>query len=363
MAFKRQRGDSWEFVVKRAGLLDKPLTLTFAAEAEGDVYCKRLEMLLDQGIVPQDHKPKGRVLTIEQLIDQYESDHSVKQMDREMLRALAKVIGDVSVAKIDANWVDEWIATMKHENHYTPSTISAKVGALARCCDWGMRKKLILMPDHPLRTLPNGYAQYNPRDAAIVGGKIENEERDRRLEGDEEANIRAVLDAGALPRKQRPYTLEHKSRLIALFTLSLETAMRLRELYTLTGDQIDLKGSTVHLEKTKNGDRRTVPMTSIALAVFETLPKKGALFPWLAEQKGNLKLTSNFLSKLFSEVFAAAGCADLHYHDLRHEAVSRLFERTTLSVEELMKITGHKTHRMMMRYLKLRSSNLAAKLW
>lgn len=61
--------------------------------------------------------------------------------------------------------------------------------------------------------------------------------------------------------------------------------------------------------------------------------------------------------------FEAAGCGDLHFHDLRHEATSRLFERTNLSGEAIMKITGHRSHAMVMRYLSLRASELAASLW
>lgn len=85
--------------------------------------------------------------------------------------------------------------------------------------------------------------------------------------------------------------------------------------------------------------------------------------PWLDEQRGNLKLTSNYLSKLFAGIFEEAGCGDLHYHDLRREATSRLFERTTFPTEKIMLITGHKGHRMMMRYLRLRPSGLTDGLW
>jgi len=62
-------------------------------------------------------------------------------------------------------------------------------------------------------------------------------------------------------------------------------------------------------------------------------------------------------------VAEAAGCEDLGFHDLRHEATSRFFERTSLSGEEIMKITGHKDHRMVMRYFNLRASTLVGRLW
>jgi len=55
------------------------------------------------------------------------------------------------------------------------------------------------------------------------------------------------------------------------------------------------------------------------------------------------------------------GIDDLHFHDLRHEAVSRLFERG-LSMMEVASISGHKSLSMLQRYTHLRAEDLAAKL-
>ncbi|WP_174417683.1 hypothetical protein [Burkholderia diffusa] len=55
MANKRQRpSGTWEYTIKRAKLLPKPLSLTFDTEEEGDAYVARLEQLLDAGIVPDE---------------------------------------------------------------------------------------------------------------------------------------------------------------------------------------------------------------------------------------------------------------------------------------------------------------------
>jgi integrase len=77
----------------------------------------------------------------------------------------------------------------------------------------------------------------------------------------------------------------------------------------------------------------------------------------------DLATLSDYLTKLYKSIFEVAGCKGLRFHDLRHEATSCLFERTTLGEAQIMKITGHKTHRMMMRYANLRGSDLAARLW
>lgn len=189
----------------------------------------------------------------------------------------------------------------------------------------------------------------------------------------------AILEAGVLPRKLRPRPLDHARALRLLYVLALESAMRLREMFTLTVDQIDLGRRTVFLEKTKNGDKRQVPLSSVAVAELrDYLPQReipaehnpAAVFPWWdgSMESRALKRVSQDLGKTFHNtrspgIFEAAGCVGLCFHDLRHEATSRLFERTTLSETEIMKITGHKSHRMIMRYANLRASNLAAKLW
>jgi len=56
-----------------------------------------------------------------------------------------------------------------------------------------------------------------------------------------------------------------------------------------------------------------------------------------------------------------AGIANLRFHDLRHEAVSRFFEMG-LSVPEVALISGHKDPRMLFRYTHLRAADLVAKL-
>ena len=56
------------------------------------------------------------------------------------------------------------------------------------------------------------------------------------------------------------------------------------------------------------------------------------------------------------------GIENLHFHDLRHEAISRFFENTDLDVMELKSITGHKTLQMLVRYTHLRTARLADRL-
>lgn len=286
----------------------------------------------------------------------YLRDAHPKPKDVQVLGIVCNAVGKTPLANIDAKWVDNWISDLKRIDVLAPATIRAKVGALARCTDWGIRKKLLLMPDHPLRTLPDGYAQYTALDQALSGEKRIDVERDRRLEHGEFEKILAVIDSGVLPRKQRPLILENKDALRCMFILAVESAMRMREMYTLTVDQVNIGKRTIFLDKTKNGDKRQVPMSTVALSLMSGyLPKEGIVFPWWDGDTSQKKLrdVSDYLSSLYANIFEIAGARGLRFHDLRHEAVSRLFEKTTLSETQIMKISGHKSHRMLMRYANL----------
>ena len=374
MAGKKQfPNGTWQYVFKKKGVLAKPIYLTFATQEEGDEYARRLEALLARGIVPSEHQVTGQVLTIAELVREYLRDAHPSLKDQGSLNTIVPVHGYLPLTEINAAWVDAWIQTMKRVDHVAPTTIQAKVGALARCTDWGMRKGFLTMPDHALRSLPNGYAQYTKADAAAAGVEKQDIERDRRLESGEWEKILEVIAAGVLPRIQRPLVLEgrrDKAALQCIAVLAVESAMRMREMYTLTWAQVDLARKTVFLEKTKNGSKRQVPLSSVAMAELAAFKPASArpedlVFPfWEGNSSARaLRSTTDFLSKLFVEIFELAGAKDLLFHDLRHEATSRLFERTSLTDAAIMRITGHKSHRMLMRYANLRGSTLADALW
>lgn len=365
----RLKGTRWEVVFKKAGLLEKPLYLFWPTEEAAVEGAKRVEALLAKGIIPGEQVSSGTILRLSDLLDQYERDAHPSQKDREVLRTVRKAKGDTPVLAITIKWADDWVTEMKRLEQLVPSSIRAKVGACGRAWNWAQRKELISSEVNPFRGMPEGYANYTELDGKLAGTAKLDRERDRRLEDGEELQIRKVIEAGTLPRKQRPYAIPHPTDLLNDFTLALETGMRLRERYTLTVEQVKLHQRTVYLDRTKNGDSRNVPLSTVAVATLkgqiEGKQPEDLVFPWWdgVSSERSLKLTSNFLSKLYAQIFEVAGCGDLTEHDLRHEATSRFFERTQLAGEAIMKITGHRSHKMLMRYLKLRGSDLAAQLW
>lgn len=338
MAGKRRRANgTWEYVFKRAGVLEKPLYLTFDSEEEGDAVATNLDKLLARGIVPTQFLPSAGVRLLCDLVAAYERDAHPSAKDRGAFGPILRERGKTPLAAISAAWSDAWIDAMKREERLAPATIRARVGALARAIDWGRRKELMALPENPLRTLPEGYAQYTALDASLAGGGRRDVERDRRLEPGEHERILAVLAGGELARKYKPLQLPEPDAMRVLYVLAVESAMRLREMYTLEPRQVDLARRTVFLEKTKNGDKRQVPLSSVALAALRERLEAGAgaprVFPWWDGDASprSLVRTSDYLSKLYAGVFEQAGAQGLRFHDLRHEAVCRLFERTTLS--------------------------------
>ncbi len=135
--------------------------------------------------------------------------------------------------------------------------------------------------------------------------------------------------------------------------LALETAMRQGELLAMEWANVDLGRRVARLEDTKNGERRDVPLSNAAAAILEALPRsiERRVFP----------LSADLLSYHWQAALQKAGLENFRFHDLRHEATSRLFEKG-LNPMEAAAITGHKTLAMLKRYTHLRAEDLAEKL-
>jgi integrase len=354
-------------------VLPRPLYLTFKDPEEGEAYCKRLEALLDRGIVPDEFKRQaGGIVDLSDAIAEYRDKVALSRPDDRLLVLQLQRIGTARISMIDYRWVEVWIGDMKRVHGLAPSTIRHHVGALARCLDWLARRHPEIFPGNPLRPLPKGYSAYSHSDGevAMVNGKgpREDTERDRRLQPGEEERIRAIL-AGQKPEgKRRALMLRHAEALATLFDLALETSMRLREMFTLTLDQVDRPRRTIFLDRTKNGDKRQVPITSVADRLLRDYigdRTSGVLFPWWSGSldSDELDRVTWQLSRQYARIFAAADCPDLTFHDLRHEAISRLYERTTLESAVIRKMVGHLSERAHQRYMNLRASSFADRLW
>ena len=165
-------------------------------------------------------------------------------------------------------------------------------------------------------------------------------------------------DRRLLPgEEERLFAACHEARnrwLLPLVQLALETAMRQGELLRLRWEHIDLNRRIAHLPDTKNGEARTVPLSTTAVTVLRALPRAlhGDVFPGI---------TTEAVKRSYMRAIRRADIEDLRFHDLRHEATTRLFEKG-LNIMEVASITGHKDLRMLRRYTHLKAEDLARKL-
>ncbi len=171
-------------------------------------------------------------------------------------------------------------------------------------------------------------------------------ERDRRLSADEEGQLLAAARAD-----ENPYVEP-------AIVLALETAMRRSELLSLTAADIDVERRAARLRVTKNGRPRRVPLTTRALQVLAALAAEAG-----DADSHLLPLTANALKiAFFRRVLPASGVADFHFHDLRHEAISRLAESGRFQLLQLQAISGHRDPRMVQRYAHLCTGRLAEQM-
>ncbi len=134
---------------------------------------------------------------------------------------------------------------------------------------------------------------------------------------------------------------------------AIETAMRRGEIEAMRWEHVDRKAHVLLVPETKTGTPRRVPMSTVARAVMGSLPRRIDGRMW--------SMRPDSISQAFDRVCKVAGIEGLTFHDLRHEATSRLFEKG-LNPMEVAAITGHKTLQMLKRYTHLRAEDLVERL-
>ncbi|MEQ1902076.1 MAG: site-specific integrase [Devosia sp.] len=160
------------------------------------------------------------------------------------------------------------------------------------------------------------------------------------------------LRAGEYERLMASAATRRQPLIAPIIVLAIETAMRRGEMLAMRWDHLDLERGQVTIPHTKTGRPRTIPLTAMAVSTMASLPRtEDRIFP----------ITPNALRLSWSRVVKAAGVEDLHFHDLRHEAISRFFE-LGLTLPEVAAISGHRDVRMLLRYAHASPEELAKKL-
>ena len=173
--------------------------------------------------------------------------------------------------------------------------------------------------------------------------------RERRLATGEENKLYEAAARGYAHQEEWPL----------LIGLALETALRAQEQLLARWQDLNLPGRTLNIpeEHVKTGNKRQIPLSSRACEILVEMERR--------KKADNNRIFWQFpdngqdLAKAFKRLTHRAGILDLRWHDLRHEATSRLFEKGKLSDMQISKVTGHSSLDTLSRYYHLRPSELA----
>ena len=321
---------SFQVKIRRAG--HPALSRTFPARAIAEQWASENEGLIARGLMVDPFA--ARAVLMRRLFERYLTEVTPRKKGADQERYVLNSLGNSKLAEycpagLTPAAIREWRDQRLRE--VAPATVNRGLAVLSHVIEHARREWGIDMPLNPVASVSR------PKNARG---------RTRRLVGTEERRLLAACGGGRAGRA---------AYLRDVVLLALETAMRRSELLALRWEDIDLVAATARLHDSKNGEPRTVPLSSRARARLQEMKLKGAAGRVWPEA------TASSILQAFCRATERAGIVDLRFHDLRHEAASRLFEKG-LNVMEAASVTGHKDLRMLKRYTHLDASKLALKL-
>lgn len=356
MATIRKRGNyQWEAQIRKRGFPSQ--TKTFNTKVEAEAWAKMIESEMARGVWLS--RSEAESTTLYETLTRYEKeivpgkkgvvqDHSLVRILKgtQLAKNYMASIRSADVAKLR----DEWLKI------YAPATVLRRLALLSHVFnvsrkEWGMES--LLNPVEAIR-------KPQPKNA-----------RTRRLETQRVLSEKTSVTPGKEIATEIEHIIAatHSAVLPAIILLALETAMRRSEIAELRWRFIDLEKRVAHLPDTKNGNARDVPLSTKAVTLLSHLKE-------CSKQTDDkvFDMRADAITRAFDRAVkrarkryeqANSQCddtflRDLRFHDLRHEATSRLAE--IFPMHELTKITGHKDPRMLMRYYHPKAEDLALKL-
>lgn len=146
-----------------------------------------------------------------------------------------------------------------------------------------------------------------------------------------------------IPRLLRACKNSQADYLYPIVLLAISTGARKGEILNLDWDQVDFKNRRIVLEDTKNGERRTLPMTKKLVQ---------PLAEWRLKNQGKMLFPYQDIKRSWHSALRAAEIENFTFHDLRHTCASYL-AMEGISLLEIADILGHKTLKMVQRYAHL----------
>jgi integrase len=155
------------------------------------------------------------------------------------------------------------------------------------------------------------------------------------------------------PKEATAIASAFEPRFYELVQVALETALRRGELLRVEVSHIDRARALLSVPETKNGHPRIIPLTLTALEILDR---------WAPQRGGRVfQFSPRAVQMRWYRAMRRLEIEDLHFHDLRHEAISRFFE-AGLTIPEVALISGHRDPRMLFRYTHLRAEDVGQKL-
>ena len=327
MANIRRRQGRWQAQVRRKGY--SQVTKTFTSKEAAKRWIKAVETDMERG----EFKPRLD-MTVGQLIKRYQTDIIPKQKAHQSAlvrcRRLRRMLGKINLSDLTpahlATYRDERLKTIK------PSTLKRELSILSSAIntaiiDWGI----------PIPSNPVAMTRIPKHDGS----------RDRRLKDGEEEKLLAI----AKPVYQRT------------IIIAVETAVRRGELLNIRQSHINFDNQTLHLLETKTDTPRTIPLSTRAVkALKDQIQSLSDTNVVQMERDPTLfRMSAPMFRHEIHKYRVKLDMEDWRFHDLRHEATSRLFERG-FNVMEVALVTGHQDLRMLKRYTHLRAEDLVWRL-
>lgn len=318
MAYFERRGDRWRVQIRRRGVEQ---SRTFRTKAQAKEWALQVEA----GITG-DKRPQGRQTVLE-AFRKYAKDISPtkrgKRWEQVRLKALeGSPIAKLRIVQVNGETIGDWRNARLKE--VSAATVKREMNLLTSVFETA-KSEWHWIPTNPCRGV--------------------------RKPSEPPARRRGVKD-GELERLAVRLSGTAGKEVLAGFELGIETGMRAGEMWSLSRDQIDLEHAVAHLDKTKNGDKRDVALSPRAVEILRAL---------LADERVQLFTVRNSVrDALFRKARDAAGIPDLHFHDSRSEAVSRLSK--ILKVQDLADQIGHRDLNSLMSYYKPSAKDRAKQL-
>lgn len=337
MASIQRRKSGFQAQIRRKGF--PQVSKVFPSRKEAESWSRLVESEMDRGIFQDRSEAESNTLAdiliryLNEVTPHKKSALTESIRINRMLRdePLCKYKASALSGKLLAQWRDHRLKEV------SGSTVNRELNLISHAINIA-RKEWEIHISNPVE---------------LIRRPKENKARERRLSSEEEMRLMEALDEPARDVEGRFQQGTRNIWLRPIIILAIETAMRRGEILSLQWKNICLEKRTALLPDTKNGERRVIPLSKRAIRLIEELPHStdGRVFP----------VSEEGLKRAFSRLCNRSGIENLHFHDLRHEATSRLFEKG-LNLMEVASITGHKTLQMLQRYTHLRADELVEKL-